>query len=407
MVESFADALRVMREAAGLSLAALAERAKVSKPHLGHLETGDRTPTAEVAEAIDRVLRAGGVLVELAAHERGGGDEMRRRALLSTVAAAGSLGLIDGPHALADMVLHGLLDAAGVTTDWDGVVEDCSQRLVTDPSPLLGTALLTGLSTLRHEIDHATPVRKPDLLRAAAGLSQIYGLWLGNVSQVGGANQSYRVAGMLADRSGDASMRVWVRGRAASRAVYESWSIPRTLSVVEEALSITDRPTAGAVEAHAARASVAAIVGDPKGGRAAIQAMADAAERLPESELRTLANPTARTLFMSAFLEARVGSLVEADAACEQAEHALTRMPTWLTETKVYRARAMVAAGDTNEGLAYALRAVQGVRHDVRVIAVAVRDVLSALPHGYRGDDADALRPYAAQEPGPWETIRP
>lgn len=406
MVEGFADALRVMREAAGLSLAALAERAKVSKPHLGHLEQGDRVPTAEVAEAADRALRAGGVLVELAAHERGGGDDMRRRALLHTVAAAGSLGLIDGPHALADMVRHGLLDVAGVTTDWDGVVEDCSNRLVTDPSPLLGTALLTGLSVLRQEIDGASDRRRSDLLRAAAGLGQIYGLWLGNVDQVGGANQWYRSAGVLADRSGDTSMRMWVRGRAASRGVYESWTIQRTLTAVEETLSITDRPTAGAVEAHAARASVAALVGDTRGGRAAIRAMADAAEQLPPSELHTLADPVARTLFMSAFLEARVGSLAEAEAACEQAEEALTRMPTWLTETQVYRARAMVAAGDTSEGLTYALRAVQGVRHDVRVIAVAVRDVLSALPRGYRGDAADALRPYAAREPGPWETLR-
>jgi DNA-binding XRE family transcriptional regulator len=405
MVEGFGDALRVMREAAGLSLAALAERAAVSKSHLGNLETGDRPPTVEVAEALDRSLRAGGVLVELAAYERGGGDDMRRRALLSTVAAASTLGLIDGPHALADMVLHDLLSVAGVTEDWDGVVQDCSQRLVTDPSPLLGTALLTGLSTLRQEIEHASAARKPDLLRAAAGLSQIYGLWLGNVSQVGGANQSYRAAGLLADRSGDTSMRAWVRGRAASRGVYESWSIPRTLSVVEEALSITDRPTAGMLEAHAARVSVAAIVGDPASGRAAIRAMADTAERLPASELHTLADPVARTLFMSAFLEARVGSLADAEAACEQAEDALQRMPTWLTETQVYRARAMVAAGDTRDGLAYALRAVQGVRHDVRVIAVAVRDVLFALPRGHRSEAAEALRPFAATEPGPWETL--
>jgi hypothetical protein len=304
------------------------------------------------------------------------------------------------------MVRHDLLTVAGVTEDWDGVVEDCSTRLVTDPSPLLGTALLTGLSVLRQEIDTATSRRRPDLLRAAAGLGQIYGLWLGNVSQVGGANQWYRSASILADQSGDTSMRAWVRGRAASRGVYESWTIPRTLAVVEETLSITDRATAGMVEAHAARASVAAIVGDPKGGRAAIRAMADAAERLPESELHTLADPIARTLFMSAFLEARVGSLAEAEAACEQAEDALTRMPTWLTETQVYRARAMVAAGDHREGLTYALRAVQGVRHDVRVIAVAVRDVLSALPRGYRGEDADALRPYADTQPGPWETLR-
>jgi transcriptional regulator with XRE-family HTH domain len=405
MVQSFADAMRVMREAAGLSLSALAARANVSKSHLGSLETGDRVPTVDVAGAVDRALRAGGVLIELAAYERGGGDEMRRRALLTTVAAAATLGTIEGPHALADMVRHGLLDAAGASEDWDGVVQDCGRRLVCDPSPLFGSALLTNLAVIRQQLDDTPGQGRSDLLRAAAGLGTIYGLWLGNVDQLGGANHWYRSATILADRSGDVDMRTYVRGRAASRGIYESWTIRQTQDAVAETLAITTRPTAGALEAYAAEASIAAITSDAHRGRVAISAMFDVADHLADSDLRELAVPYERALFMSAFLEARVGTLAEAEAVCDQAEKVLARMPTWLAETRVYRARALVADGDIEAGLTLALSTVQVATHDVRVIAVAVRDVLSCLPAGYQSDTADELRRYASPTPGPWETI--
>lgn len=405
MVESFADALRVMREAAGLSLSALAARTAVSKSHLGNLETGDRPPTPEVAEVIDRVLRAGGVLIELAAHERGGGDEMRRRALLATVAAAASLGTIEGPHALADMVRCGLLDAAGAAEDWDGVVQDCGRRLVCDPSPLFGATLLTNLMVLRQQLEQ-TPARgKPDLLRATAGLGQIYGLWLGNQAQLGGASHWYRTAGVLAHRSGDIDTEAYVLGRAASRGVYESWTIRETEHAVGRALALTDRPTVGMLEAYAARVSIAAITGNAEAGRTAVHAMLDVADHLADTPIWEGAAAHERTLFMWAFLEGRVGTLDEASAVCDGAEKALERMPTWLAETQVYRARAMVAAGDVQAGLELALAAVSRLTHDVRVIAVAVRDVLSVLPSGYSSDVADELRRYASPAPGPWEMI--
>ncbi|MCW6003838.1 helix-turn-helix transcriptional regulator [Micromonospora sp. CPCC 205371] len=388
-----------------MSLSALAARTAVSKSHLGNLETGDRPPTPEVAEAVDRALRAGGVLIELAAHERGGGDEMRRRALLATVAAAASLGTIDGPHALADMVRHGLLEAAGAAEDWDGVVQDCGRRLVCDPSPLFGSALLTNLMVIRQQLEEAPTRVKPDLLRASAGLGQIYGLWLGNQDQLGGANHWYRSAALLADRSGDTDMQVYVLGRAASRGVYESWTIRETENTVGQALALSSRPTVGMLEAHAAQVSIAAITGDAETGRTAVHAMLDVADHLADTPIWEGVAAHERALFMWAFLEGRVGSLEEASAVCDRAEQALERMPTWLAETQVYRARAMVAAGDHAAGLEVALAAVSRLTHDVRVIAVAVRDVLSVLPVGYSSDVADELRRYADPNPGPWEMI--
>lgn len=400
MLDSFGTALRAMREAADLSLAALAGRANVSKPQLGRLENGDRAPTIGTARAIDEALRGGGVLVELAAAERGG-HEMRRRALLATIGAAAGTGALAGPHTMGDLIRHGLLDAAGAgDDDWDQVVDDSRHRLVSDPSPLFGAALITNLMRLRDQLTAAsTP--STAMLRAAAELGQIYGLWLGNQAHLGGANHWYRAAATLADRSGDKPTRAYVRGRAASRAIYEGWSVRQTLDTVDAALALSGRPSAGALEAHAARVSVHALSGDVQLGRAAVADMADVAEALDD------ANLYARTVFLSAFLEARVGGLDDAMQACDLAEPVLAGdAPTWLTETRVYRARALVAAGDVDDGLGCALDAVQGLRHDVRVIGVAIRDVLAALPAGHRSYERDQLVPYADPNPGPWETLR-
>lgn len=400
MPDSFGSALRAMREAAGLSLAALARRASVSKSQLGNLETGTRQPTIDIAEAIDRALRAGGVLIELAAIERGGGDDMRRRALLATIGAAASLGALSGPHALADMVRHGLLDAAGATEDWDAVIADATRRLVCDPSPLFGSALLTNLMILRRQLSNR------DTFRAAAILGQIYGLWLGNHAELSGARHWYRSATTLADRSGDIETQTWVRGRSAARGIYEDWTVGQTLDTAAEALALTTRPTLGALEAHAARVTVYALTGNVTAGRRAVADMMDVAARIPRTSAQAGAGPYERAVFLAAYLESRVGTLTSADAACDDAERALAHLPTWLTEVQVYRARAMVAAGDVSGGIEYALRAVSELRHEVRVIAVAVRDVCQTVPASYRGDDVAELWQYASQAPGPWETLR-
>lgn len=402
MPESFGSALRTMREAAGFSLAALARRANVSKSQLGNLETGTRPPTIEIAEAIDRALRAGGVLIELAAAERGGKDDMRRRALLATIGAAASLGTVAGPHALGDMIRHGLLEAAGTTDDWDAVIADSTRRLVSDPSPQFGAAMLTNLTILRQQLAQRSD---RETLRCAAKLGQLYGLWLGNQTSLGGADHWYRSATALADRSGDLDTQVWVRGRSASRGIYEGWTAQRTLDGAGSALALTPRPTLGALEAHAARAEVYALTGEITAGRRAVADMMDVADRIPGPTVKAGAGPHQRAVFLRAFLECRIGDRTTAEAACDEADRVLAHLPMWLIELQIYRARAMVAAGDVTDGIAYALRAVNDLRHEVRVIAVAVRDICQTVPTGYRGDDLVALWQYADRSPGPWETI--
>ncbi|WP_433064388.1 helix-turn-helix domain-containing protein [Dactylosporangium sp. CS-033363] len=68
---TFGEAMRARREAAGLSLRALARQAHVDPGHLSRIEAGTRPPTAAVAEAVDRVLGADGALVALCGRRSG------------------------------------------------------------------------------------------------------------------------------------------------------------------------------------------------------------------------------------------------------------------------------------------------------------------------------------------------
>ncbi|MEV7322493.1 helix-turn-helix transcriptional regulator [Streptomyces sp. NPDC093970] len=63
--EEFAEALRVRREAAGLSLAELARRVHYSKSYLSRVENGLRPPGRLLAERCDAALRADGALLAL------------------------------------------------------------------------------------------------------------------------------------------------------------------------------------------------------------------------------------------------------------------------------------------------------------------------------------------------------
>ena len=65
-MSEFAAALRTLRQAAGLSLDALARRAHCGKATIGHAENGIRMPGSAIVHALDRALDAGGVLISMA-----------------------------------------------------------------------------------------------------------------------------------------------------------------------------------------------------------------------------------------------------------------------------------------------------------------------------------------------------
>jgi len=330
-------------------------------------------------------------------------DQMKRRALLATITMAVGVSGIDSVSALANVVRHGLLDSADVVEDWDAVVDDFSRRLATDPSADYGNALLGQLIVARQQnIDLGVTT---DRLRAAAQLCQLYGLWLGNRGDVASARGWYRSASMVADRSGDSLTRILVKGRALSRRTYEGCTPRETIEGVEAALNISRKPSLGALEVHSALVHVHGLTEDLRSGRVAVDSMQWVTDQLPDSETRKVAGPVERTASFRNYLECRVGSRRDADRAFAEADPALRSVPMWHADAKACYGRALVKDGDVADGVNLVLDAAKGLGQDVRVVGVGVRDLLSVVPKGYRSDQLDELKTYAAVGPMPWETI--
>lgn len=399
MVDTFGSALRALRTAAGYpSLASFARVVHCSKSYLGNIETGARRPTAGFAATCDHVLGTTPTLATIAASPLG--DDVNRRALLASIAGVSAAALAAAQPSFADTVRHGLLDAAG-GDDPDQLVASYAERLVTDPSPEFGAALLREILAVRHQL--AARPGDRDLLRTAAGLAQHYGLWQGNLGNLAAAHDWYRTAATLAVRSGDTATSVYVQARTLSRATYEGYTISQTLAGAERVLAISARLSPGVLEAHAARVHAHALAGDLAGGRAAMRDMHAAAEALP-ADPRTAAGHLERAASFASYLECRAGSLADAERAYGEARATLQDVPLWAADARIYYGRALVRHGRAEQGLSEALTAVNTAGQQNRVLRIGARDVLSVLPAAHRSDAAHELRAYAANVRGPWET---
>jgi hypothetical protein len=312
---------------------------------------------------------------------------------------AATIGAISGAGGLAELVRSGLLEAAGVQSDWDERVADYRHRLTVDGSTSFGQALSAQLMVVRQRLQDEPD--SPELLRAAAGLGSVFGLWLGNTGKLAAAHGWYLTANHLAHKSGDRMLTSYIVGRSASRGIYEGWTVARTTADAERALDLASgKPCAGALEAYAALVHVHALTGDAKAGREAARAMSGVADAMDDEGAH------ARALFLASFGEARYGSADSASEAYQLAQPALAPHPLWATEATVYLGRAMVASGAVHEGARTALAAVTPLQDAVRVVGVAVRDVVTSAPKGARSAVLDELRAYADPAPGPWETLR-
>jgi transcriptional regulator with XRE-family HTH domain len=402
MGDHFGTTLRYLREQAGYSLAELARLTNFDKSTIGHTESGVRRPTLALAEACDEAIGSTPLLAMLAPI---GGDPVKRRALIENVGVLTAAGVGLGVAGLAEVVRQGLLADAGVPVDWEETVADYAREFVVAPSSEFGARLLSDMMLLRRTIREQG--RSPELLRAAAGLSNFFGLWLGNQGDLTSASRQYRSAAILADHSGDTGLGDYIRGITAARGTYEGASVSRTQDTIDRVLTNADgRPTLGAFGAWLADVHLAGLMGDLGRGRAAVESMRRIAWRLPaDADAWSAVGPAPRTEFLHAWIEMRCGTWADAQRAYERAVPALACQPMWLAEVELFLARAMVVAGYVDDGANHALAAARSLPHTSRVVGLAVRDVLSVLPAAYRRDTRQALEEFASSGPAPWETL--
>lgn len=388
MLDSFPAMLRALRRGNRLGLRALARRTSLSESHLSNIENGTRVATEEVAIACDAALGTTPLLLTALSIEKG--NAMLRRVLFGgTLGIAGGalMANVDTTAALAATINAALRSSTG---DWDAIADDFTRRYVLTPGPDFGPEVAAQVM-IAHQ---AFVDGSADAGRAAAQLTMIYALWVGDAGKLGTAHSLYATAAALADSGTDRHLQGWVRARAASRGPYEGWTVTRTTQTAQHALALAPSGPA-AVEAHSALVHIAALTGQLAEGRRAVAAM-----------YSTAGPDIARPASFDNYLECRLGSLQEAHNAYVRTGQALATVPLWQDEATIYLARAMVKAGDVNGGARLALKTIGIRRTSTRILGMGIRDVLSAVPADTVTESTKALRGYASPGPAPWETIR-
>jgi len=330
--------LRVAREAAGVSLSRMAARTHFTRGHLSNEENGRRRATPDVVLAYERAL---------------GADDMDRRTLLTGLAAG-----VVAPISMSE-VLHGafaeaLSDRVSLEEWWDRA-ETYGRDYMTLAAAELSTRLLGDMVRLQQYVDD------PAIWAPCARLMTVYGKTLPSNDGAKGAVRWYRLASLVADRSGDLPTRVWVRGRAALALAYESAELGTAQILADQALALADgRPSLGELNALVALAHVAGARGDE---RAAVEMMHQAQDVFDKvgsyEQISDFAVPEWRFATFGSMLYSRLGNEALAVKAQETADRARpVTLPRLATHIELHRGLMMAKAGDREGGLSYGRQAL-------------------------------------------------
>ncbi|NJC72412.1 helix-turn-helix transcriptional regulator [Planosporangium thailandense] len=324
--------LRIARNAAGVSLRAMAARTNFSKGHLSNVEAGRRSVTPDVVLAYERAL----------------GDAVDRRGLLTGMAAT-----VVASTAVADLIRAGFtaaLHGGGPVDSWLARVDEYGQLYMTVGADQLQRRLAADLVVLQQHLDSAP------LWGVAARLLTTFGKTTGDSDE---AVSWYRLATTAADRSEDNQVRVWVRGRAALALAYEGARLATAVELADQALAIDDTPSPGRLTALVARAQAAAVHGDRTG---ALRLLDDARRMFDvagsSEQTSDFAIPEWRFHTFASMLLSRLG---DPAAAAEQDAADRTRPPELLrfaTHIELHRGLMLAKAGDVTGGTAYARAAL-------------------------------------------------
>lgn len=322
-------ALRLAREAARISLAGMAKRAGYSKSHLGNVENGKRAATPDVILAYEREL----------------GTSVHRRLVLSGLTA----GIV-----ASELIKKGFtaaLDRQPTVAEWQTRVDNYGHDYMTTGAAEMRDRLAGDLVVMQQNLE------SPNMW----GLAGRALTMLGKVStRPTEAVSWYRLAGTVADRSGDDATRVWVRGRGALALAYEGAQLEAAAELAEYALALSDRPTLGRLSALLGKAHALALQG---WRRQAFEALAEARrvfEIVGSSEqISDFAVPEWRLNVIASLLLARLGEEHLAAKAQEEARRTLpSGLHRFVTHLELHEALMRVRAGDRIGGVAHAREAM-------------------------------------------------
>jgi hypothetical protein len=337
----------------GLTLDALARRvrhasrsqARPTPALVHHWRRGNVTPTPTNVRLLALALDADPMeMAVLAEHQRKGEDVERRRFVAGMAATAVA------PTVTADLLFRGFAAAVGdhpSRDDWQERVEAYGADYMSVGAAELQPQLAADLAVLQSQLD------RPERWAVASRLLALYAK-----TTPGSENSSrwYELAAKAADRSGDGSTRVWVRGRAALALAYEGAALGTAARLAGEALALSDEPSLGRLNALTARAHLLAFAGERAGAYAAL----DDARRVFEAagsddQISDYAVPEWRFHTFASMLLSRMGDERGAVNAQDAADRSRpVSLARFATHIELHRGLMLVHAGDVASGVDYA-----------------------------------------------------
>ncbi|CAM5432250.1 MULTISPECIES: helix-turn-helix domain-containing protein [Streptomyces] len=195
----------------------------------------------------------------------------------------------------------------------------------------------------------------------------------------------YRMAAMAADRSGDEATRVWVRGRAAIALGYEGASLGVADMLADQAMSISERPSLGLLNAVMGKAHAAALRGDEGTARALLEQGRAVFDRAGSYEQTSdYAVPWWRMNVFVSLLAARLGDEDAAVAAQEASVRELpAELPRFATHLEMHRGLMLARSGDKAGGVAHARAALDALPPEKH--SLTLRLLMGEVEGGVKG----------------------
>lgn len=281
------------------------------------------------------------------------GERMDRRRFTSIAAVATGI----APVVASDLIHSGFsaaLAGAGPDIDeWENTLSNYGRDYMSLGAGEIQKRLTSDMLIIQQQLD------RPERWGVASRLSTLYAKTYPGSDGIKAVSW-YRIASEAADRSGDPSARVWVRGRAAIALGYEGAALGVAETLAHQAEQIDDRPSLGRLNAVMGRAHVAAIRGDSGTAKELLnqgQRIFDVAGS--EEQESDYAIPHWRMNVFTSLLLARLGDESGALKAQDAAVATLPdSLPRFRTHLEMHKGLMLARAGDKAGGIAYARNAL-------------------------------------------------
>ncbi|MEV4675919.1 XRE family transcriptional regulator [Actinomadura sp. NPDC049382] len=313
-----------------------------------------------------------------------GDDDVKRRAALQLIAALGAGAAV--PPGTLEEILAGIdraTDHAVDLDEWEQAVYEYGQRIMLQPAGALIGGLTADIVAVGRLLDRSrTAHERTGLLRVSAGLSGILAIELGDAGEERSARIAWGTAHRAADASGDRELRVWTRGRAAQDALWAGRPHRVVVGLIDEAVGLAEgAATPGLARAFAARAYLAADVGDERTALESLNKVKDVAGRLPGGAQTVLAYRESQFRWAESYVLTRTGR----SQAVATLERAIASYPAGslapIKNLSLMRAEALVRDREIDTGLQEAISALQEhPDYSAAGTGTLASHVLAALP---------------------------